>query len=180
MAEIYKTILLVWMKGLWYFTRGYNVPRNFVPLPPYVYTAFANPAMSRRIHEERDLAVHAIGRCVRALVVNNIAAVIKSHIAPVGDDQLACLSTILGTENDDLAFLLRHPSAIEFTNMFFLALGDLYSSASASVSLDVPDVVQKTYDILSSALPAELNARMQLYQTNTVTIFSGGERELVL
>jgi hypothetical protein len=59
------------MKNLWYFTRGYNVPRNFVPLPSYVYVAFTNPAMTRRIHEERDLAVRAIGRCVRALVVNN-------------------------------------------------------------------------------------------------------------
>jgi hypothetical protein len=178
MAEIYKTVLLVWMKNLWYFTRGYNEPRNFVPLPSYIFVAFANPAMSRRIHEERDLAVHAISRCVKALVVNNMAN-IKSRNAPVSDDQLACLSTILGTERDDVELLLRLPGAIEFTNMVFLALGDLYSSASASVSLDVPDVVNKTFDILSWALPAELTTRMRIDQTNTVANLSGGECELL-
>ena len=177
MTKIYKTVLLVWMKNLW--QRGYNDARNSVPLPSYICTAFANPAMSRRIHEERDLAVHAIGRCVKALVVNNISN-IKSRNAPVSDDQLACLSTILGTESDDVALLFRHPGAIELTNMVFFALGDVYSSASASVSLDVPDVVQKTFDILSWALPAELNAQMHCNQTNTVTNLSVGGCEHAL
>jgi hypothetical protein len=114
----------MWMKNLWHFTRGYNERGNSVPLPSYVCIAFTNPEMTRRIREERDLAVRVIGRCVEALVVNKLAADINSRSVPVSNDELACLSAILGTKSDDVMLLLNHPGAIEFTNMIFLALDD--------------------------------------------------------
>jgi hypothetical protein len=170
---MYRTVLRVWMKNLWYCTKGYTEPRK--SLPSYVYVAFTNPEMTRRIHEDRDLAVRAKGRCVEALVVNKLAADIKSRGNQASNDELACLSAILGTKSDDVTLLLRHPSAIEFTNMFFLATGDFYSSAAASVSLDVADVVQNTFEILSSALPA----MMRLDQTKALVKPSDCECELV-
>jgi hypothetical protein len=75
--------------------------------------------MTRRIRTgQHDLVVHVIGRCVGALVVNKLAADINSRNNPVRDDELACLSAILGTKSDDVMLLLSHPGAIEFTNMF--------------------------------------------------------------
>jgi hypothetical protein len=80
---MYRSVLRVWMKNLWDFTRQYNEPGNSVPLPSYVCIAFTNPEMTRRIREQRDLAVRVIGRCVEALVVNKLAADIKSRNVPV-------------------------------------------------------------------------------------------------
>ena len=67
------------MKNLWDFTRQFNKPGNseLVPLPPYFPIAFTNPEMTRRIREERDLAVRVAGRCLEALVVNKLVADIK-------------------------------------------------------------------------------------------------------
>ena len=177
---MYRTLLRIWMKNLWYFTRGCNEARNSVPLPPYVCVAFTNPEMPRRVREERDLAVRAIGHCVEALVVNRLAADINLRNALVSSDELACLSAILGTKSNDVTLLLRRTDAIQFTNMVFFALGDFYTSSSARVSLDVSDVIQRTFDILSCALPAPFNARIQLDPANTLMNISDGECELVL
>ena len=176
---MYRTVLRIWTKNLWYFTKGYNEGRNSVPLPSYVCVAFTNPEIHRRIHEERDLAVRAKGHCVEALVVNKLAADINSRNTPVSSDELACLSAILGTKNNDVTPLLRRTGAIEFTNMVFFALGDFYSSASATVSSNVSDVIQMTFDILSCALPTQFNARMQLDPANTLVNNPDGECKLV-
>ncbi len=174
-----RSALRVWMKNLWHFTREYNDPGNSVSLPSYVYVAFTNPEMTRRIREQRDPVAHVIGRCVEALVVNKLAADINSRNAPVSNDELACLSAILGTKSDDVTLLLSHPGAIEFTNMVFLAMDDFYSTSGA-VPPYVLDVIQQTSSTLSQTLPPELNAEMQLYQTDILTYFSDGQCELIL
>ncbi|KAH9030103.1 hypothetical protein EDB85DRAFT_1453615 [Lactarius pseudohatsudake] len=168
--------LRVCLKGLWYFGRTFNQPGNSVPFSSHGCVAFTNPEMIRRVREQHDLAVRVIGRCVEALVVNKLAADIKSRNVPVSDDELACLSAILGTKSLDVMILLNHPGAIEFTNMIFLALDDLYSSASASarVSSDIPDVVKQTFGVLSRALPNKLDTVMPLYQTGPLVDVSNG------
>src|SRR6201996_3044954 len=113
------------MENLWRFTKACNEPENLhsAPLPSYVCITFANPEMTRRIREERDLAVRVIGRCVEAFVVNKLATDIKSrrtlvsNDALVSNDELACLSAILGTKSEDMKVMIKHPGAIEFTNM---------------------------------------------------------------
>ncbi|KAH9018613.1 hypothetical protein EDB84DRAFT_1566332 [Lactarius hengduanensis] len=60
------------------------------------------------------------------------------------------------------------PCAIEFTSVVFLALGDVSSLVTNKVSLDTRHVLQQTFTILSHALPAELNAKMRLDQTDTL------------
>ncbi|KAH9159996.1 hypothetical protein EDB89DRAFT_1006345 [Lactarius sanguifluus] len=165
---VYTSVLRIWMKNLWHFTRGYNERGNSLPLPSYVYIAFTNPEMTRRICEERDLAVHVIGRCVEALVINKLAADINSREFPVSNDELACLSVILGTKSRDVTLLLSCPCAIEFTNMVFLALDDFDSSTPGTVPPYVLDVFQQTSSALSRALPPELNSKMRLNQTDTL------------
>jgi len=162
------------MKNLWDFTREYNERGNSVPLPSYVFIAFTNPEMTRRIRKPSDLTVRVIGRCVEALVINKLAADIKSRDVSVSNDELACLSAILSTKSDDVMVLLNHPGAIEFTNMVFLALDDFYSTHGTMPSFAL-DVVQHTYSALSQVLPPpKFNSEIQLNQTNTLMNVSGG------
>jgi hypothetical protein len=177
---MYRSILRSWMKNLWSFTREYNERGNAAPLPSYVFIAFTNPEMTRRIREEGDLAVRVIGRCVEALVVNKLAVDIKSRRIPANNDELACLSAILGTKSDNVKLLLNHLGAIEFTNLVFLALDDFYSLTPETVPSYVLNVVQETFSFLSRALPAELNAKMRLIQTDAVTNVSDGKCALAL
>src|SRR6266702_4288476 len=161
-----RSVLSVWMKNLWDFTREYNEPGNSMPLPSYVRIAFANPEMTRRIHEERDLAVCVIGRCVEALVVNKLAADINSCNVPVSnDDELACLSAILGTESHDVRLCLGQPGTIELVNLASLALGDVSSSRADQTPPDTLSVLQQTLSILSQPLLAQGNAELSLDQT---------------
>ncbi|KAF8269068.1 hypothetical protein EI94DRAFT_1047295 [Lactarius quietus] len=166
-TEMYRNILRVWMESLWRFTIAYNESGHTAPLPSYICIAFANPEMTRRIREEHDLAVRVIGRCVEALVVSKLAADIKSRNVSASDDELACLSAILGTKSDDVKLLLRHPGAIEFTNMVFLALDDFYSFTLETMPLFVLEVVQKTFDFLSGALPGMNRERNYFSTMNT-------------
>ena len=166
---MYRRVLRRWVKNLWHFTREYNNPQGSVSFPSFVRIAFTNPVMTplSHIHKDADLAVRVMGRCVGALVASKLAADINSRFDPVSDDELACLSAMLGTRSDNVVPLLRYPGAIEFTNMLFLSMADM-DTGFARVPSDLPDVVQQTFDILSRALPAELSARMQLDQTDTL------------
>ncbi|KAH9016054.1 hypothetical protein EDB84DRAFT_756133 [Lactarius hengduanensis] len=179
-AAMYRRVLRAWMMNLWHFTRELNEPQGpvSVPLPSYVRVAFTNQAMTRRIREEHDLTIRVIGRCVEALVVNKLVADINSRNVSVTNDELACLSAILGTKSHDVMILLSHPGAIEFTMMVFLALDNFYSFTPEKVRPDVLDVVQQTFGILSQALPAESNATMPLDQTDTLMSGSDGTSPL--
>ena len=161
---MHKGILRVWMKNLWDFTRERIEGGNLVPLPSYIYGAFSNPEMTRRIHKDTDVTTGVIGRCIGALVVNKLAADINSRSnaqVTVDEDELACLSSILGTKSDDVMLLLRHPGAIEFTNMVFLTLHDLDSFTLETVPPYMLDVVLQTSSVLSQALPHELRVKME-------------------
>ncbi|KAH8979480.1 hypothetical protein EDB92DRAFT_372944 [Lactarius akahatsu] len=138
------------LKGLWYFGRAFNQLGNSVPLPSYICIAFANPKISNSTGWISDLVTHDIGRCAGALVVNKLAAHINSRNVPA-NDVLACLSAILGTKSLDVTLLLRHPGAIEFTNMVFLALDDFYFvTIIRTLPSYLLDVIQQT----SSTLPS--------------------------
>jgi hypothetical protein len=177
--RVRTSCLRMCLKGLWYFGRTFNQLGNSTPFPSFNSFALTNPEMIRRIHEQHDLTVRVIGRCVQALVVNKLAVDIKSRSITVSNDELACLSAILGMKSHDAMLLLSHPGAIEFTNMIFLAL-DNFDTTSTRILSDVPDVVQETLGILSRALPADLNAAIPLDQTDTRVNVSDGQYIVVL
>jgi hypothetical protein len=166
-----------WMKDLWNFTRDYIERGNLVPLPSYVWVAFTNPEMIRRLREERDKALHMIGRCVEALIVNKLAADINSRKAPISNVELACLSTILNTTSDDVMRLLLHPGAIEVTNVVFLTRANIERYYHYEVLSDVPDVVQETFGILFRALPTDLSATMPRNWTDSLGFIPNGQCE---
>ena len=179
---MYRSVLRSWMKSLWSFIREYNKRGNLVPLPSYIFIALTNPEMTRRIREEHDLSVRVIGRCLEALVVNKLASTIKSRRTPASNDELVCLSAILGTKSDDVKRLLKRPGAIDFTNMIFLALDDFSSMTLETVPSYVLTVVQETFIFLSRALPPEWNAKMRRIQEDSLRLMniSDGRCELIL
>ena len=166
------------LKSLWDVVRAFNGRGNPVPLPSYVFITFANPEMISRINEEPDLVVRAIGRCIGVLVVNMLGANINSRNFPVSDDELAYLSTMLGTKGDDVMPLLSQPGAVEFTNTVFLTLDDFYSLAlETGPNSLVLDVVHKAFGILTRALPDEL--MIEIRPSTQMNAFDG-QCELVL
>lgn len=178
-SHMCKMVLRMCLKSLWDVGSAFNERGNSVPLSSYVCIAFVNLVLTRRIHEEHDPTVRVVGRCIGALVVNKLAADIRSRAAPIENMELECLSGILGIKTDDIVLLLRHPGAIELTNIVFLAWANIDFPPSARVPSDVPDVVQQTFSILSQALPTELNETIRLDQTDAPMNVSDGRSTLI-
>ena len=83
----------------------------------------------------------------------------------------------LALESNDVTRLLRHPGAVEFTNVAFLALHNIDLLSSNTMSSDVLYVVRQTFFLISRILPPELNAMMRLDLPDTPTDVSHGERD---
>ena len=164
------------MINLWCFARECNRPENSVPLPRYICVAFANPEMTCRLREERDLAVRVIGRCIQALVVKKLTTDIKSCDGPVNardgiDDSLECLSAILGTENHEASLCLDRPGTIELLNLASLTLGDVSSLRVDQMPPDTCYVLQETFTVLSQTLTSPLDAGLlQDRQSSVVNV----------
>ena len=120
--------------------------------------------MIRRIRRGADLATRMIGRCVEALVVSKLAADVNSRDVPVSDDEVACLSAILGAKDHDVRNCLSHPGTIELVNLAYLAFGDVSSLRADQVPPSTRSVLQQTLITLSRALPAQANAELPLDQ----------------
>ncbi|KAN0137245.1 hypothetical protein V8E53_004955 [Lactarius tabidus] len=129
-------VLGKFLKNLWHFTRAYIERRNSTPLPPYVYIAFTHPDLTHRILAKGDICAHMTRHCVRALVVNNLAADINSGMVPDSDAELTCLSSILGSESRDVKICLTRPGIVELVNMASFALGNVDTLKAKDTLLD--------------------------------------------
>ncbi|KAH9021075.1 hypothetical protein EDB84DRAFT_548489 [Lactarius hengduanensis] len=129
-----------------------------MPSPSDLHTTFSHPEMIRGIYEHQDPAVRAIGRCVGALVVNNLAVDLNSRIIPASHAELECLSAVLSTGDRSLEplLLLRQPGAVLLATMISLVFDEAGTWATNTVPFGVPDMVQQTFIILSQTLLAEL------------------------
>ncbi|KAH9159994.1 hypothetical protein EDB89DRAFT_1006435 [Lactarius sanguifluus] len=153
------------MKNLCHLTREYNECGNSLPLPTYVSIVFTNPEMTRRICEQRELALCVIGRCAEALVVAKLAADIESRDVPVSNDELGCLLAILRTESHDVGLCLSQPGTIQLVNLASLALGVVSSLEVDQMPPDTRYVLQQTLAVLSQTIPVRANAELPLDQT---------------
>jgi hypothetical protein len=155
-ADLRKSYLRMCLKSLWYCAKAYHQPGAYRPLPSNFPLTLASPEIIRRIQAEEDPASRVIGRCLCALVVTKLAADARSRPdsnVPIGDDELACLSIILGTKSDDVRFCLEWPGAVELASLASLALGDLGSLDVSTLPPDGLDVAYQTLSILSGSLP---------------------------
>ena len=150
-----KSRLRVCMKCLWYFGRAYNQPGTIEPLPSYLSRILVSPEVISCIRTEQDPVVRVIGRCFSALVVMKLVANVKSRYN-FNDEELACLSAVLGIDSADVTFCLERPGTVELASMVSLTLGDINSLVTNAVPPDVLDLVHQTRYILLLALPANL------------------------
>ncbi|KAH9030927.1 hypothetical protein EDB85DRAFT_1961675 [Lactarius pseudohatsudake] len=178
--DMYKRLFRMCLKNLWNVVRACNECGKSVPLPLYICGAFTNSAMIRRIHLDADPPTALIGRCVGALLVNKLVSDLKSRIVPASDEELACLSTILGTQSHNVALWLRHPGATELASVVSLISDAVRSLVTNVVPSDVLDVVLQTLDFISRALPEERIAGQQPDQTISPISVSDGDFERII
>jgi hypothetical protein len=186
-VELRESCLQMCLKSLCYCTNAYHQLGASKLLPSHFPRTLASPEIIRRIQSERDPISRVMGRCFCALVVKKLAADVRSCANPniqIGDDELACLSTILGTKSDDIKSCLEWPGAVELASVVSLALGDFGSLDVSTLPLDASglNVAHKTLAILSQALPAEDAAGLQLDQPISQTNISNGgfDRTIVI
>jgi hypothetical protein len=168
-ADVRRRCLRMCLKNLWYCAKAYHQSGASKPLPSHFPLTLASPEIIRRIQAEEDPASRIMGRCFCALVVTKLAADARSRPdsnVRIGDDELACLSIILGTKGDDVKFCLEWSGAIGLVSMVSLALGDLGSFDVSTLPPDVFDVAHETLTILSQSLPAGLQLDRPLAQLN--------------
>ncbi|KAH9170377.1 hypothetical protein EDB89DRAFT_1978641 [Lactarius sanguifluus] len=123
--EVRKACLRMCLKSLWYYAKVYHQLGTSKQLPPYFLHVITTPEITRRIQQEEDLTSRVIGHCFEALVVTKLAADINSGTVRGGDQELACLSGILGAEIHDVKVWLKLPGAIEHMGLFFLVLSEV-------------------------------------------------------
>ncbi|KAI9447581.1 hypothetical protein H4582DRAFT_10154 [Lactarius indigo] len=111
--EVRTYYLRMCLKGLWHLTQALNKLGNSAPLLSNISIIISNPEMAGRIREHGDSPVRMIGRCAGALIANELATDIHSHITPISDDELTCLSSILGLESHAVEHLLSHPGVFQ-------------------------------------------------------------------
>ncbi|KAH8993891.1 hypothetical protein EDB86DRAFT_1317031 [Lactarius hatsudake] len=149
-GEVRTSFLRMCLKRLWFTGRAFNQGGKSLPSPSDLHITFSHPEIIRGIYEHQDPAVRAIGRCVGALVVNNLAVDLNSRIIPASHAELECLSAVLsiGDRSLEPLLLLKQP-----------------------VPFGVPDMIQQTFIILSQTLLAESQPG------RTITIIDGPDRK---
>ena len=165
--EVRRSCLRMCLKSLWYCAKTYHQLGPSTLLPSYFYLEFATPEITSHIQTEKDPVSHIIGRCFQSLVINKMAAHIKTSTESddqLRDNALAYLSAVLGIGCDSLSLWLEHPGAIELLNVVFLAFDDIGSSAMDTVPSFVLDVIPQTFRILSQAFPLVMNIELGLVQ----------------
>jgi hypothetical protein len=182
-AEMRERCLRMCLKGLWYCLKAYHQHGASKLLPSHFSRTLSNPEIIRRIQSERDPVSRVMGRCFCALVVKKLAADVRSCTksnVQIGDDELACLSIILGTKSDDVKFCLEWPGAVELASAVSLALGDLSSLDVSTFPSDGLHVAHQTLAILSQALPTEETAKLRLDHPIAQLNISNGEFDRTL
>jgi hypothetical protein len=148
-----------------------------IPLPSYIFIPFTHPRVTRCILEKGDIAALVTRRCVGALIVNKLAADIKSGLVPVNDAELAYLSAILHSESRDVRLCLTQPGIVELVNVASLVLGHVHSLKASDVPLDLREMFQQTLEILSQAVPPQENSNIHPDQTISLSNISDDKFE---
>jgi hypothetical protein len=166
--KVRRSCLSLCLRSLWYCANAYHQP-NARPLPSFFPSTLSSPGIIRRIQTEQDPTSRVLGRCFGALVVTKLAADITSRTdssVKINDDELACLSTILGIQTHDVGFCLERPGTIELACMVSIALGDFGSLDVDALPSGVCEVAQQTFDILSQKAKLQLPVDPSITQPN--------------
>ncbi|KAF8261190.1 hypothetical protein EI94DRAFT_822090 [Lactarius quietus] len=122
--EVRGNCLQMSLKSLWNYAKVYHQLGTSESLPPYFLHVLATPEITHHIRREEGTTSRVLRYCFEVLVVTKLAADFNSRAAHVSDRELACLSTIFGTQSYVVEMLLRIPGAIEHMGLFFLVLSE--------------------------------------------------------
>jgi hypothetical protein len=143
------------LENLWHCARAYNQLGIAVPLPPSARITLTSPELTQRIRTEEDITIRVTGRCVQALIVNELAGSFQPRISFRDgvhyDAELACMLSLLDTEPDEFLRWPRPSAVIKLQNFISLMsseIGDLFTSWTAPA--DVMQIVQQTLHITCS------------------------------
>jgi hypothetical protein len=174
-----KNRLRVCLNCLWYFGRAYNQPEASQLLPSYFPNSLI-PEVIRCVQTEEDCDNRVLGRCFMALIVNKLAADLESRANPISHGELSCLSAILGVDSRDIKPLLSQPGVIALANMISLVFDDTSAFVPNTVPSNVLNLIQRTLDILSQALPSQGNIEVPIDQPIALIHGSDGRFERTL
>ncbi|KAH9001095.1 hypothetical protein EDB92DRAFT_11019 [Lactarius akahatsu] len=153
---LYESRSCICLKNLWRCAAAYNQLGISVPLPSFVCISLASPEITRRIQTEKDLTARVTGRCACALIINKLVDDFQSRISfgdGVYDADLACISSILGTEPDEFLRWPHHSTAIRLLNVISLMSGEIEALFIwEETPADVLRVMQQTLNIICSEL----------------------------
>ncbi len=156
MEPRYQSRPRVFLKNLWHCARAYNQLGISVPLPSFVRNTLASPKIIRRIHTEKAPTSRVTGRCFGALIVNKLVDDFKSRISfrsGVYDAELACISSILGTEPGEFLRWPRPSAVIKLLNVVSLVSGEIETLfTSGPMPGDMLNIIKQTIDIITPEL----------------------------
>jgi hypothetical protein len=176
--EVRRNCLGMCLKSLWYCAKSYHRLGASETLPSYFLGILAIPEITRHIQTGTDPVSRVIGRCFGALVISKLVVSIKSRTdstVQISDEELGCLSTILGSAGHDVKIWLRLPGTVALANMASLTFNEVDTLISGTGLSDMRDIIHQTLDVLSQSLSAELNAESRLDQTDTLITRSHGQ-----
>ena len=133
-ATMRRNCLQMCLEGLFHFAEEYPQLDASKPFPSYFPSTFvvaiANMSLEfiHSIQTEKDPNFRVVWRCFCALVaiklVDSVSSRTNSNVQ-INNDELACLSAILGIQSDDVRFCLECPGAVELSIIVPLAFGDV-------------------------------------------------------
>jgi hypothetical protein len=185
LAEVRRSYLRMCLKSLWYCAQAYHRPGTSKPLPSYFPNAFATEEIIRISETEQDPVSCVVGRCFSSLVVLKLVADARSRndaYFQLSTDELGCLRTFFNSYYDFNPWRTE-PEAIELIIVVFFACSDFNFLAADTARLPpyVLDLIPQTFNILSQALPVELNSELGLNQIfSHVNVPPDGQCVLIL
>ena len=201
-AEVRRSCQRMCLRSLWYCAKAYLRPGTPKPLPSYFPSMLASPEITVPLKDEQDLS-RVVGRCLSALVIMKLVADVRSRPDPYSQanrEELLCFATTFDKEwfapdlmshlseywhcdTDELREGLRPLGAIDLINVVFFACdhsGFLLADTERVPSY-VVDVIRQTLSIISQALPAEINTKLELDQMySRANVISDSKYELTL
>ncbi|KAH9062273.1 hypothetical protein EDB87DRAFT_1608257 [Lactarius vividus] len=130
------------LKTLWNCGKAYHQTSD--PLPSYFPLVLARPEITRHFPTEQDLVARIMGCCFRALVISKLVNAFKSPIFVSGhvlNEEIACISAILGTEHHEVSLLPYHLHVINFRNVVSLMSGKIVRDTLYTLSNSLRDSV---------------------------------------
>ena len=159
-TDVRRGCLRISLKCLWYCAKAYQKLDASEPssAPSFITLDVVGPEFIHIFQTEQDRNSRVIGRCISALAVVKLMLDVRSRSdsnPQIGNDELTCLSTILGIGSDDVKYCLELPDAVILATIASLAFGDFVPFGKYGLNWDVRAVASGTLKIIFQVLPAE-------------------------